>query len=381
MARITLDNVARTYPLARRSPRVEALRGLSLDVGDGEYVTILGPSGCGKTTALRLIAGLDPPTGGSIRIGGRDVAGVPPRDRGVAMVFQGYCLYPHMTVRENLALAPRLAGVPRARVDERVREAAESLGISDVLDRRPGELSGGQRQRAALARCLARQAGALLLDEPLSNLDAPLRARARDDLRSIHRREGTTTIHVTHDQEEAMTLGDRVAVMSRGRLEQAGPPLEVYHRPANRFVAGFVGSPAMNFVEGRLERNGGLVFVESGAGGARITIPPAVESRFERAGDSAIVLGFRPRMLVEPDEVKLAPGHAPLAIRVRAVEPLGDALDVHGTTAGGARIVARLAPREGIGPGQNLTLALDLVAAHVFEAGEFGRRLSPDGDR
>ncbi|MBM4107376.1 MAG: ABC transporter ATP-binding protein [Phycisphaerae bacterium] len=373
MAQVTLDNLGKVYPGSRRHAPVRALDSLSLDAADGEYLVLVGPSGCGKTTALRLIAGLEDPTSGSIRIAGQAAESLSPAGRDVAMVFQSYSLYPHMTAYENMAFAPRLRGEPRRDIDARVREAARALGVEDALHRRPGQLSGGQCQRIALARCLVRRPRALLLDEPLSNLDAPLRAAARADLKALHRRDPTTTLHVTHDQGEAMALGDRVAVMSPARLEQAGTPMSLHREPASRFVAGFIGTPAMSFVEGRLERAGGLWFVESGEGGARLAIPAGHEGRFEGAVGPPVVLGFRARVPADgvPDAARM-----PLSFLVRTVEPLGDDAEVRGETGAGSPIVARVPAWEGVAPGRSLMVEVDPRAAHLFEPGPFGRRLT-----
>ncbi len=371
MPAIVLDNVDKIYP----GP-VTALRQLTLEARPGEYLAVVGPSACGKTTALRLIAGLESPTAGRVRFDHRDVTRLPPARRGVGMVFQSYALYPHLTVRENLAFAA--AGIGREEVRRRVLDAARSLGLEAALDRRPAELSGGERQRAALGRCLVRQPDTTLLDEPLSNLDAPLRAAARTDLKTLHRRIGSTTIHVTHDQEEALSLGDRVAVMSRARLEQVAPPLEIYHRPANRFVAAFLGSPTMNFLPGRIERHEGLAFVETGTAGLRLHIPPRLAPRFAPGLDRNTVLGFRPTALFLHPSRDAA--HPTLTLVAQALEPLGDVIDVRCVTPAGAPLIARLPRHSAVDPGHPLTLTLDLSRAHLFEPGDFGKRLSRDGD-
>jgi multiple sugar transport system ATP-binding protein len=243
MASVRLEGVQKTYPNGH-----VAAQGLDLEIVDGEFMVLVGPSGCGKSTALRMIAGLETPTGGRIMIGDRDVTAVPPQDRDIAMVFQTYALYPHMTVRENLAFGLRMRGVGRETIDRRVEEAAKALALDPVLERKPAQLSGGQRQRVALGRAIVREPKVFLFDEPLSNLDAKLRVETRAELARLHRRLAATVVYVTHDQEEAMTLGSRVAVMRDGLLQQVAPPMELYRKPANQFVAGFVGSPAMNFL-------------------------------------------------------------------------------------------------------------------------------------
>jgi ABC-type sugar transport system ATPase subunit len=247
MAAIHVDTIAKTYPNGH-----VAIRSVDLHIEDGEFVVLVGPSGCGKSTLLRLIAGLETPTSGRIFIGGVDVTGLPPQTRDLAMVFQNYALYPHMTVRDNLAYGLRVRRTDRTVAAQQVRDVAAALDLEDVLDRRPAQLSGGQRQRVALGRAIVRQPKAFLLDEPLSNLDPALRTQTRAELRRLHRRLGVTVVYVTHDQEEAMTLGGRVAVMRQGVVEQAGPPLDVYMRPANTFVAQFIGAPAMNLLPATL---------------------------------------------------------------------------------------------------------------------------------
>src|SRR3954470_792718 len=282
MAGITINRVEKTYP-----GNIRAVDKVSLEVRDGEFLVLVGPSGCGKTTLLRMIAGLEDISGGAISIGDHVVNDVPPADRDIAMVFQNYALYPHMTVRRNMAFGLELRKVPKDEIDRRVGGAAETLGLAALLERKPKELSGGQRQRVALGRAIVRQPRGFLFDEPLSNLDAKLRVQMRAELKRLHRSLRTTTVYVTHDQEEAMTLGDRVVVMKDGVTQQLGKPLDVYERPANRFVAGFMGSPPMNLIPGRIV---GECF--EGAG-LRLKLPyPAPP-----AADA--VLGLRPEHLTE----------------------------------------------------------------------------------
>ncbi len=285
MGSISLRKVGKLYG------SVQAVKDVDLEIGDGEFVVFVGPSGCGKSTLLRMIAGLESISAGEVIINGRRMNGVSPRDRDIAMVFQNYALYPQMTVRENIAFALELRRTPKPDIDERVAEAARILDLGELLDRKPRELSGGQRQRVAMGRAIVRNPAAFLLDEPLSNLDAKLRVQLRAELSRLHARLGVTTIHVTHDQVEAMTLGSRVAVFSRGTLQQYDTPHALYHAPANIFVAGFIGSPAMNFIAGRVVRSGGGLAVA--AGGAEIAVDgrPGVE---EGAG---VVLGIRPEHL------------------------------------------------------------------------------------
>jgi len=322
MAQVALNNVTKRFPGGTC-----ALDDLSLEISDGEFLILVGPSGCGKTTALRLIAGLERATSGTITIGDTTVNGVSPRDRDIAMVFQNYALYPHMTVYRNLGFGLRERRTPKREVDRRVREISTILGLDDLLKRRPAQLSGGQRQRVAMGRALVREPKAFLLDEPLSNLDAKLRVQMRAELKRLHAKLGITTIYVTHDQIEAMTLADRIVVMSAGKALQIGTPQEVFARPANLFVAGFIGSPAMNLLRGR-----------ASAQGSAETEITAGDLRFTRPGvpDGEIIVGIRPESLVPvpADATDLA--HPTLDLEVDLVEPLGEQALVHGTVAGSA---------------------------------------------
>ena len=322
MADIAFDHVTKEFP-----GETIALDDLTLSVPDGEFLILVGPSGCGKTTALRLIAGLERATSGTITIGDTTVNGVSPRDRDIAMVFQNYALYPHMTVYRNLGFGLRERRTPKREVDRRVREISTILGLDDLLKRRPAQLSGGQRQRVAMGRALVREPKAFLLDEPLSNLDAKLRVQMRAELKRLHAKLGITTIYVTHDQIEAMTLADRIVVMSAGQALQIGTPQEVFARPANLFVAGFIGSPAMNLLRGR-----------ASAQGSAETEITAGDLRFTRPGvpDGEIIVGIRPESLVPvpADATDLA--HPTLDLEVDLVEPLGEQALVHGTVAGSA---------------------------------------------
>lgn len=332
------QGVIRLESLTKSYGKVIALDGVDLAVRAGEMVTLVGPSGSGKSTILRLIAGLDRPDRGRVVVDGQDVAQVPPHRRAVAMVFQDYALYPHLTVRGNLLFGLRVRRVRRAEADERARAAADRLGIADLLDRYPDETSGGQRQRIALARALLREPTVYLLDEPLASLDAPLRFATRADLLTLHRELGTTTIHVTHDQAEAMTLGDRVVVLDHGRVRQIGPPQQVYDEPADTFVAGFLGSPPMNLVRG-----GGVL------GGAT---------------DSTV--GVRPEDLsLDPD--------GPVAATVEAVEALGSEAILLTRCDDGTRLIVRTGPRPGVWPGDQVRLRADPGRIHRFDA-DTGRR-------
>ncbi len=311
MAAIQLTGVSKVFPNGS-----VAVRDVSLEIADGELMVLVGPSGCGKSTLLRLIAGLESPSVGTIRIGGDDVTELPPQRRDLAMVFQSYALYPHLTVRENMAFGLRVRGVPAATVANRVAEAARSLGLDALLDRRPAALSGGQRQRVALGRAIVREPRAFLFDEPLSNLDPALRTGTRAELSLLHRRLGATMVYVTHDQEEAMTLGARIAVMRDGRIEQVGPPLEVFQRPVSPFVAQFIGSPGMNLFEGRLSDEDGAVVTRCGPLTVRVDGPTSSAGR-------AVVAGVRPH------DFELVTESPDLAGRIAVVEPLGSSTLLH----------------------------------------------------
>jgi ABC-type sugar transport system ATPase subunit len=329
---IRLESLTRSYG------RVVALDDVDLEVRAGEMMTLVGPSGSGKSTILRLIAGLDRPDQGRIVVDGQDVVRVPPHRRAVAMVFQDYALYPHLTVLGNLLFGLRVRRVRRAEAERRARAAADRLGIADLLDRYPDQTSGGQRQRIALARALLREPTVYLLDEPLASLDAPLRFATRADLLALHRELGTTTIHVTHDQAEAMTLGDRVAVLDRGRVRQIGPPQQVYDEPADTFVAGFLGSPPMNLVPG-----GGVL-----------------------GGAAGLILGVRPEDLALDTD-------GPIEATVEAAEALGSETILLTRCPDGTRLTVRTGPRPGVRPGEGVRLRPDPGRLHRFDA-ETGRR-------
>jgi multiple sugar transport system ATP-binding protein len=322
MGRLVLENVTKTFSGPRRQ-QIRAVRELSLKAEDGELLAIVGPSGCGKTTTLRLIAGLETPDAGTILLDGKPLAGVSPEDRDVAMVFQEHALFPHLTVFENVALGLRLRHVPSAETGARVKAAAELLGLTALLERRPAELSGGECQRAALGRALARHPRVFLLDEPLSNLDAPLRLQLRGEIARLRRRLGATMIFVTHDQAEALALADAVAVMKDGALQQLAPPREVYRRPASRFVAGFIGSPPMNFFEGALaEKNGALIFHERAGPGPcfSVSLDGNRSGALRPYAGRAVTLGLRPEhiALAAPDD-----GRELVRAGLERVEPAG----------------------------------------------------------
>jgi multiple sugar transport system ATP-binding protein len=392
MGTVSFEHVTKTF--RSRDGVVCAIGDLSLAVADREFIVLVGPSGCGKTTALRLIAGLEEPTSGTIRIGGRDVVGVPPKDRDVAMVFQNYALYPHMTVFKNMAFGLKMRRVPNDEIRRKVHEAAALLGIEHLLARRPAGLSGGERQRVAVGRAIVRKPRVFLFDEPLSNLDAGLRTHMRTELKSLHRSLETTIIYVTHDQEEAMTLGDRIAVMKDGVLQQCGRPLEVYNQPANRFVAGFIGTPAMNFLEGTLERDGEGTCFTGGVG--RLVLPDQLATSVRECHGRSVVLGIRPEHVHLPasdapasadrlESRRHRSSHSPpddrgsfanaANLTVGTVEPLGDSIHVHLQTDAGESIVARVPPSVTVSPGRRGDLAMDLSCAHIFAADEAGERL------
>ncbi len=361
MARIALEHVEKVYPNG-----YVAARDLSLDVADGELLVLVGPSGSGKSTILRLMAGLESVTGGVIRIGERDVTDLPPQQRDIAMVFQNYALYPHMTVRENLGFGLTIRKQPVAVVDQRVRAVAASLGLDALLDRKPAQLSGGQRQRVALGRAIVREPLAFLFDEPLSNLDAQLRVETRVELSRLHRKLGATMVYVTHDQSEALTLGDRIAVLREGLLQQIATPMQLYHQPANRFVAGFIGSPAMNFLEGVIRREGPSN-VRTFRG-----IDLAIDVALDKEAPGPVFLGVRPQHLEVVGET--ASGEGTLRGEVGVVEPMGNEQIVYVTLSAGDRLVAVAPPQQQVRPGDVVALRVRPEGVHVFDA-ETGARL------
>jgi multiple sugar transport system ATP-binding protein len=342
-----------------------AVDKINLEARDGEFVVLVGPSGCGKTTTLRMIAGLEDVTEGEIYIGDRLVNDVPPKDRDIAMVFQNYALYPHMDVYNNMAFGLKLRKVPKKEIDRRVREAAELLGIADKLRAKPRELSGGQRQRVAVGRAIVRDPKVFLFDEPLSNLDAKLRVRMRAELAELHQRLKTTTVYVTHDQVEAMTLGHRVAVMKDGVIQQYDAPQTIYDQPANMFVAGFIGSPPMNFLHAQLSEEDGKVYVIGK--GFKLRIPQEKLTDEVRAYvGKAVVFGIRPEDLRTPEMVHGELPEATFPGKVRVREPLGDELIVYADCAGD-EVIAKLDPHLHIQPGQEITLVAAMERMHLFD--------------
>ena len=339
------------------------LKGIDVAIADGEFVILVGPSGCGKSTLLRTLAGLESISAGEIRIGGRPVNALPPKERDIAMVFQNYALYPHLTVAENMGFSLMLKKTPKAEIATQVRPAAEILGLAHLLDRYPRQLSGGQRQRVAMGHAIVRDPQVFLFDEPLSNLDAKLRVAMRSEIKELHQRLGTTIIYVTHDQIEAMTMADRIVVMHDGQVEQIGAPLDLYDRPANLFVAGFIGSPAMNFIEGRLAPDGGS-FVA--ADGTVLPLPQQTAAPLAAAAGRPLIYGLR------PESVRLDPaGGVPAQVVV--IEPTGSETQVTARLAGTSAICIfreRIAAR----PGETIPVSVDSSATHLFDA-ETGQRL------
>jgi len=360
VARVILDNVKKIY-----EGGFVAVHGVSLEIKDREFVVLVGPSGCGKSTTLRMIAGLEEVSEGSITIGDRVVNDVPPKDRDIAMVFQNYALYPHMSVYENMAFGLKLRKYPRSEIEQRVREAAGILGIEDYLQKKPKVLSGGQRQRVAVGRAIVRKPQVFLFDEPLSNLDAKLRVQMRTEISRLHHQLGTTMIYVTHDQTEAMTMGDKIVLMKDGFVQQIDSPLNIYHNPANKFVAGFIGSPAMNFYDGLVQKKrGGLVFQSAGAG-LELPIPKKKEKILAKYKGKGICLGIRPEHITR----KQRSGRGvPISVPVEVVEPMGNEIYVYFSTKGnGKNSIARIDASTKPPVGKMLDLVVEMEQAHYFD--------------
>jgi len=369
MAQVILEKVTKVFP-----GDIKAVDRMDLHIEDEEFIVLVGPSGCGKSTTLRMVAGLEEITAGVITIGKRVVNDVAPKDRDIAMVFQNYALYPHMSVYKNMAFALKLRRFPKKEIDRRVRNAADILGINELLARKPKALSGGQRQRVAVGRAIVRDPAVFLFDEPLSNLDAKLRVEMRAELKRLHGRLKTTTIYVTHDQEEAMTLGDRIVVMKDGLVQQCGAPLEVYDSPANRFVAGFVGTPPMNFLEGSLVAADGAVFFDEGT--CRIRLPEASAAKLSEWIGKNIVLGVRPEAMEIDTTGRFAGEGNVLPVQISVVEPLGEKMDLYAATDRHPHLVARVTARRDVAAEQTVQLNLDMNKVHVFEPGEAGANLA-----
>ncbi len=395
MAKVELEKVSKIY-----AGGVRAVNAIDLKIADQEFVVLVGPSGCGKSTTLRMIAGLEEISDGILRIGDRVVNDVAPKDRDIAMVFQNYALYPHMTVYKNMAFGLKLRRMPKAQIHERVITAAKTLDIEHLLERKPKALSGGQRQRVAVGRAIVREPSAFLFDEPLSNLDAKLRVTTRAELKRLHQRLKTTTIYVTHDQEEAMTLGDRIVCMKDGIIQQADTPLNTYNFPANRFVAGFIGMPPMNFFDGSIKQVDGQLVFEEGSlrnattvggsdpddpvvavgeltlpgNGFRLPVPDRLTAALADRVGKHVVMGIR------PEHFGLRPGDVPggrASIRVVAsvVEPLGNDMDVYMSTPLHEHIVGRVPARQGVEFGKQIDVLVDLDRAYFFEPGPLGKNL------
>ncbi len=378
MAGVILKDVVKIY-----DGGVRVVDRFNMDIKDREFVVLVGPSGCGKSTTLRMIAGLEEITSGTIQIGDRIVNDVPPKDRDIAMVFQSYALYPHMTVRDNMAFALKLRNMPKPAIEEKVRKAAKILMIEHLLDRKPKALSGGQRQRVALGRAIVRDPKCFLFDEPLSNLDAKLRVEMRAEIKQLHMSLNATTVYVTHDQEEAMTLGDRVVVMHQGVVQQCAGALEIYHHPANRYVAGFLGSPPMNFFSGKLVEADGDLFFDEGTG--RLPVAAWAREQLKPHVGKDVVMGVRPESIADKSHARFKTEGNALPMRVTLVQPLGDKMDVYVATEQHPKAVAHLDAFAGVQAGETLDMYFDMSRVHFFGPGEIGpklahnRTLSPTG--
>ena len=373
MASVTFENASRVYPGSEK-PAVDQL---SLDIHDGEFLVLVGPSGCGKSTSLRMLAGLEEVNEGRIFIGDDDVTDISPKDRDIAMVFQNYALYPHMTVADNMGFALKIQGVPKDEIRKRVEEAARILDLTPYLGRKPKALSGGQRQRVAMGRAIVREPRVFLMDEPLSNLDAKLRVQTRTQIASLQRRLGITTVYVTHDQTEALTMGDRIAVLKDGVLQQVGTPREMYDKPANEFVAGFIGSPAMNL--GRFEVKGDVATL----GSAKIKLSRATLDALKPEDNDSVVIGFRPESL----DVVTASDELSIPVRLSFVEELGSDAYIYGELVGSegseaklgsgedsSQIIVRVPPRTAPEPGETVYVRIKPGEEHIFSAST-GKRL------
>jgi multiple sugar transport system ATP-binding protein len=358
MAQVALRNIVKMFD------KTPAVQGIDLDIADREFIVLVGPSGCGKSTTLRMIAGLEEATSGEIFIGDQLVNDVPPKDRDIAMVFQNYALYPHMTVYENMSFGLRLKKFPKLEIKERVEAAARILDITPLLERRPKQLSGGQRQRVAMGRAIVRNPKVFLFDEPLSNLDAKLRVQMRTEIKKVHQKVTTTTIYVTHDQVEAMTLADRVVVMNAGRIEQIGAPNEVYHSPKTRFVAGFIGSPAMNFLPGRIVNGGNNLNIRL-SDELTLPVPENRTARYKSYVDKEVVFGLRPEDIIEPRS-ELPPGSAAFDVQLDVVEPMGMETMVY-FLVDGVEVCGRVNPAAAGNAGDTMRLVADLNHMHLID--------------
>jgi multiple sugar transport system ATP-binding protein len=360
MAEVVLQQVV------KRFDDVEAVRAIDLDIPDKEFVVLVGPSGCGKSTTLRMIAGLEEVTSGDIRIGGEVVNDLPPKDRDIAMVFQNYALYPHMTAFENMSFGLRLRKISKPEIRQRVENAARILDITELLDRRPRALSGGQRQRVAMGRAIVRNPKVFLFDEPLSNLDAKLRVQMRTEIKRVHQKVKTTTVYVTHDQVEAMTLADRVVVMNGGRIEQIGTPQELYHQPRTRFVAGFIGSPAMNLIPCRLETNGSGMRVRI-SDAIALPVPAAKAARYGNVAGRELLLGLRPEHITETRPNGGA-GVSTFPVTLDVVEPMGMETMIY-FTINGTEVCGRVEPTSAGDAGAVMPVQANMDHMHLIDAG------------
>jgi len=360
VAQVVLKNVCKIYP-----GDVKAVSDANLDIANREFVVLVGPSGCGKSTTLRMIAGLEEITSGTIAIGDRIVNDVPPKDRDIAMVFQNYALYPHMTVFDNMAFGLKLRKFPKDEIKNRVDEAARILDITELLERKPKALSGGQRQRVAVGRAIVRKPAAFLFDEPLSNLDAKLRVDMRVELNKLHQRLATTMIYVTHDQIEAMTLADRIVIMDKGDIQQVADPLVLYDQPINKYVAGFIGSPPMNFLSGRLVRAGGGGISFTDGGGITVPLPPELAKRVEAFTDKPVKLGVRPEMICDQESARHWTAAPVVNARVDVVEALGDQKVVYFSTEKNS-FIAKLEAHVPAAIGHRLDVAFNASKLHIF---------------
>lgn len=355
MAQVNLRNVVKRYGA------LEVVHGVDLKIDDSEFVVLVGPSGCGKSTTLRMIAGLEPISGGEIVIGDRVVNDLPPRHRNISMVFQNYALYPHMSVRENLGFSLRIAKKSQAEIDRAVDEAAEILSLTDYMDRKPGALSGGQRQRVAMGRAIVRHPDVFLFDEPLSNLDAKLRTQMRTEIKKLHQKVNSTIVYVTHDQVEAMTLADRIVIMRDGHIEQVGTPLDVFENPANTFVATFIGSPPMNLLAGRITRDRIVL-----QGSVEVAVPDRFRDKTHDGQE--VILGFRADNLMPVGHAMPMQGaHAELDMEVNLSEPLGTESLLF-TSIAGKEVQAKMLNPRPVAPGERLSFQLDLTRCHLFDA-------------
>ena len=359
MAKVVFDHVSKMFD------SVTAVNDLNLDIADGEFLVLVGPSGCGKSTALRCLAGLEEISAGRIFIGDRDVTYFDPKDRDIAMVFQNYALYPHMSVRDNMAFGLKLRSTPKDVVAARVNEAAQILGIDQLLDRKPRALSGGQRQRVALGRAIVREPQCFLMDEPLSNLDAKLRVQTRAEIIKLQKRLGTTTIYVTHDQTEAMTMGDRIAVMNEGKLQQLDTPQRLYDNPANRFVATFIGSPSMNVFPSQVVSVDGEVSVV--ADGFRVSLPPERAEGLRPYIGKEVLFGIRPEHMQVREFAETVHDGNTVNLMVELVEPLGSETLIHLAGPGGETIVSRADPRTRARRGEEVEIVVDTSQVHAFD--------------